>query len=257
MCVVTQLYRDNPLPTEANNLSSENDLMYLIGGFAGWPRDDSRWNGDRTRNDVWVTADGKEWERVLPPLGQNTMPFVGRGWHACTTLPDPKDRGTTNLNPINDATGKNSAPKIYLSGGGYMGTKGNENVRTLEGYVDMWWSDNGSKWTRVNHEEGFKDSLYSTNEWTSTLINGKYVHRGKWGHSMEAFTTVQDLNNDEVISNKTSIDFCAGTQLNMGQCKTFLANEEEVPSLFVMGGDTTDGGPIVNDVFVSRPGGTL
>jgi len=43
----------------------------------------------------------------------------------------------------------------------------------------------------------------------------------------------------------------------MGKCKTFLANEEEVPSLFVMGGDTTDGGPIVNDVFVSRPGGTL
>lgn len=59
------------------------------------------------------------------------MPFVGRGWHACTTLPDPKDRDTTKLNLINDAKGKKSASKIYLSGGEYMGIKGNENVRNM------------------------------------------------------------------------------------------------------------------------------
>ena len=72
---------------------------------------------------------------------------------------------------------------------------------------------------------------------------------------MESFATAQDINIDGVISNKTLIEFCAGTQLRIGQCKTFLVNEEEMPSLFVIGGDTTDGGPIVNDVFVSRPGG--
>lgn len=255
MCVITKRNWDDPLSTEAEHPSSESELMYLIGGFAGWPRDDSRWNGDRTRNDVWSTADGKKWDRVLPPIGQNKMPFVGRGWHACTTLYDPKHRGMKNQMSVDSKEKTKSLSKIYLSGGGYMGTKGNENVRTLEGYVDTWWSEDGSNWTQTNYEEGFKDSLYSTNEWTLTLVNDKYVNRGKWGHTMESFATAQDINIDGVISNKTLIEFCAGTQLHIGQCKTFLVNEEETPSLFVIGGDTTDGGPIVNDVFVSRPGG--
>ncbi len=239
--------------------STQKEVMYLIGGFAGWPREDQRWNGHRTRNDVWVSEDGKTWDRVLPSHGQKTMPFTGRGWHACATWHNSKDK-TRGLGLISTDEDKidHRGPKIFLSGGGYMGTKGNSVVDTLEGYVDMWWSYDGSYWVRVNYEEGEKESLYSTNEWTSTLTNNVYKFRGKWGHSLISFPSQQDLNLDGLISNTTlSLEFCSGTSVNIGQCKTFSVDEEKVPSLFVIGGDTTDGGPIVNDVFQSQPGGKL
>ena len=90
MCVTTQLRKESNLDKATNRSESNNngintnytiytEYMYLIGGFAGWPRDDLCWNGDRTRNDVWITKDGKNWEKVLPPQGQKTMSFIGRG----------------------------------------------------------------------------------------------------------------------------------------------------------------------------------
>ena len=145
-----------------------------------------------------------------------------------------------------------------------MGSKGNNIVYTLEGYVDMFWSYDGSVWERINYEEGAQESLYSTNEWTSTLIGGEYVHRGKWGHSLESLPIEQDMDMDGSISNDTiSIEFCTGTGAGAGsgsqedvrRCISGGADESSVPALFIIGGDTTDGGPIVNDVFISRPGG--
>ena len=88
MCVVTQ-YR---IEREQSLEEIEKEYMYLIGGFAGWPRDDPRWNGDRTRNDVWLTTDGRNWSRVAPPPGKRTMPFIGRVWHSCTVWHDHKSR---------------------------------------------------------------------------------------------------------------------------------------------------------------------
>ena len=55
-------------------ITKKEEYMDVIGGFAGWPRDDLRRNGERTRNDVWRSLDGKLWELVMPPPGENTMP---------------------------------------------------------------------------------------------------------------------------------------------------------------------------------------
>ena len=261
MCAVTQVRKDIIEINENETASVQNEYMYIIGGFAGWPRGDERWNGDRTRNDVWRSKDGKNWELIMPPDGKNTMPFVGRGWHACTTWHDPHDSSRGVRRPLEESNendeNENELPaKIFISGGGYTGTKGNAVVYELEGYVDMFWSYDGSNWERVNYEEGVLESLYSTNEWTSTFISGKYVHRGKWGHSLLSFPIDQDLNMDGSISNNTvTLEYCSGTQENVGICITGDVEESTVPALFIIGGDTTDGGPIVNDVFVSRPGG--
>lgn len=265
MCVVKQTRQAKYYSLKPNgNVTLVEDaepkeVLYLIGGFAGWPRDDTRWNGERTRNDVWVSEDGIEWNLVLPSNGRSTMPFTGRGWHACTTWHNEADK-QMSVKTLSRDEGivDDRGSKIFISGGGYMGTKGNNEVRTLEGYLDMWWSYDGSHWVRVNYEEGSDQSLYSTNEWTSVLINKEYVYRGKWGHSLLSFPALQDINLDGVISNTTlHLEFCSGTTVNIGQCKHYSVNEEKVPSLFIIGGDTTDGGPIVNDVFRSRPGGKL
>ena len=265
MCVLTQLRKvyEEQNDTNVNETSYHlQDHMYLIGGFAGWPKDDPRWNGDRTRNDVWITVDGLEWSRVLPPDGQNTMPFVGRGWHSCTTWYDINDRsrGVKALRSTKQSEEEEQTwPKLYISGGGYMGIKGNSDVRILEGYVDLWWSYNGSMWFKVNHEQGEKRSLYSTNEWTSTDEGDPYHHRGKWGHSLVSFFVKEDLNLDgDIAPGSTSIEFCTSQKHIPGEkvsyCEEYLVNEEEVPSLFVIGGDSTDGGPIVNHVYISKPG---
>ena len=269
MCALTQLrrvYFDYNETATTNTSRSKIDEsfnepnyrlqkhMYIIGGFAGWPRTDKRWNGDRTRNDVWVTTDGIHWNLILPPKGKNTMPFIGRAWHACATLHDVKDASrSVRLQSTQDLSSEDigEAPyvpsKLYLSGGGYMGTKGNSDVRTLEGYVDLWWSYNGSSWFKVNHEQGEKRSLYSTNEWTTaTGENDPYHNRGKWGHSMVSFFVKEDLDLDGEISSdeSTFIEFCAGgteseTDESMPfNCKEFLANERFIPSLFVIGGST-------------------
>ena len=59
----------------------------------------------------------------------------------------------------------------------------------------------------------------------------------------------RDLNGDGIISSSSvTIEYCTGSQESPGQCKTGQTDETDVPSLFLIGGDTTDGGPIVNDV---------
>jgi hypothetical protein len=234
----------------------EKEYMYLIGGFAGWPREDERWNGDRTRNDVWRSADGKKWNIIMPAAGKNTMPFVGRAWHACTVWHDPNDRAKGIRRPLANDKDDGMPAKLILSGGGYLGTKGNHEVYKLEGYVDMYWSYDGSDWKKINYQEG-KDveSLYSTNEWTSTLMGGEYVHRGKWGHSLASLPLDQDLDLDGSIANDSiALEFCSGSQENVLKCTTGFVNETQVPTLFIIGGDSTDDGPFVNDVFISRPG---
>ena len=263
MCVLTHTRKANYHILDSNgNITEINDegpkeVVYMIGGFAGWPRNDIRWNGDRTRNDVWISEDAKTWNRVLPPEGQTTMPFIGRGWHACTTWHNTDDvQKGVKLLSIKEDEQDDRGSKIIISGGGYIGTKGNNRVENLEGYVDVWWSYDASKWYKVNYNDGYGETLYSTNEWTMTFINQKYIFRGIWGHSLISFPTKQDLNLDGSISNiSIPLEFCSGTQINVGQCQTFLVDEEFVPSLLMIGGDATEGGPIINYVFRSQPGG--
>lgn len=260
---MTNVHNEMTTSSRNQSISIKREYMYIIGGYAGWPRDDERWNGERTRNDVWKSLDGKNWKLVMPPKGQNTMPFVGRGWHACTTWHDPNDRSSGVRKPFKSSSTKDNAikiesrSKIFISGGAYMGSKGNSEVYTLEGYVDMFWSYDASKWYKLNYEEGHGKSLYSTNEWASTLISGQYKFNGKWGHKMVSLPVDQDLNMDNTITKNESVyvEFCSGSQTNAEHCTVGQVHEVGVPTLFIIGGDTTDGGPIVNDVFISKPGG--
>ena len=223
------------------------DVLTMIGGFAGWPRDDDRWDGDRTRNDVWMTMDGKQWEQVHPP--DASMPFDGRAWHSCNVVSWHGDDETKQKE------------RIVIVGGGYFGTNGNNDVRNVEGHVDMWISQNGSHWNRIDYEEGKNDNWYSTNEWTQ-ISTESLVANGKWGHTMELVTFSQDLNFDQIISNTSQpMEFCtssssslSATELSKPACKVVSVDETKVPSLVIIGGKASHGGPIVNDVFLSEAG---
>ena len=134
--------------------------------------------------------------------------------------------------------GMYTAPRMWLSGGAYLGTKGNQNVRTLEAYVDLWWSRDGVEWFQVSRVQSGDDSGYdgdrskgrtgaprattleSSCEAYSTEVDEEKIFLGKYGHTTIPFRPI----------------------------------DSDVPSLFFIGGDTVDGGATVSDVFQSANG---
>lgn len=238
-CAVVHTFND----TKASSLSNITvSNLFILGGLAGRAQDtDYDYEGIRTRNDIWKTTDGETWQRVSPPTNDSIL-WAGRAFHGCATL----------KSVINDPT---TQPKIYIVGGGYMGTDGNREVRSLESYTDTWWSYDGSKWTKINYEEGSKhqDNLYSTNEWTEiALEGGRTVYRGKWGFSLEAFHNSQDLDGDGTIKkDPTPMTVCSA--VNETLCKTILLPEDEIPTLFLIGGKV-EGFSMVSDTFASKKG---
>ena len=252
MCAMSQLRNVNT--TDVRQL----ERLFIIGGFA------EDYDGFRTQNDVWMTQDGIKWEQVHPPNNQTSMPWRGRAFHSCTTWSSLSDNSRwvaddSLMHAQKDFFTHHSAPRMFLTGGGYMGTKGNHEVKTLEAHTDTWWSSDGAKWNRVNYEEGSRDTgnIYSTNEWTETKIDGKTTYRGKWGHSLEAFHTIQDIDQDGKIAvSDVSLNICTETKPPV--CKRISGIEDNIPALIVIGGkidDATNGnGPMVNDVFISRQG---
>lgn len=252
MCAVSQSLNVNI--TDVTQI----ERLFIIGGFA--EHDD----GFRTRNDVWMTQDGMNWEQVHPPNNETSMPWKGRAFHACTTWSSLTDNSRWVADDSLMHTHKkeifthHTAPRIFLTGGGYMGTKENHEVKTLEAYTDTWWSSDGKTWNRVNYEEGsrYKGNIYSTNEWTETELGGKTNYHGKWGHTLEAFYTTQDIDLDGKIAvSSVSRNICTETS---PVCKRISAVEDKIPALVVIGGKldgaASGSGPMVNDVFVSRQG---
>lgn len=244
------------------NVNTTNGLtriehMFVIGGFAQSQSND----GIRSHNDVWKTSDGSTWEQVQPANNETSMPWRGRAFHGCATWSSLTDsaRYVTDDSLMHLSSeyylSAHTTPRIFVTGGGYMGTKGNNEVRSLEAHTDTWWSFDGSKWNMVNYEEGsrHKDNIYSTNEWTETTIDGKRTHRGKWGHTLEAFHAKQDIDLDEKIAEtKVSLNVCNGSE-ESAVCKRISSVENRIPTLLTIGGKL-ESGPMVNDVFASRQG---
>ena len=168
-CLVTQPLASNLTETtQANDEAEPNenpefmDHMLILGGLAMSDGDPPEEDGTRARNDVWKTLDGISWNQVLG----NNMSWGGRAFHGCVLLRSGyknQDEQATNDLVVANTT----LPRILITGGGYLGTRGNNIVREVEAYTDAWLSQDGADWVRANYEEGSKesDNLYSTEEW--------------------------------------------------------------------------------------------
>ncbi|CAM9406465.1 unnamed protein product [Chrysoparadoxa australica] len=197
-------------------LQPVNNTLFMMGGFAGWRGDSSSYDGERCRNDIWSSQDGSSWSLVT-----EDAPWEARAWHTVATW-SALDNPLADIAPPDEGhEGDLPAPRMWLGGGGYMGTKGNNIVRRMIGFVDMWWSTNGLDWHQVNHQEGFGGSLYSNMEWAKTVVDNERKYLGKWGMQMLASSTTTD----------------DGTK---------------VPALYFAGGDHVDDGALSNAVFVSN-----
>lgn len=86
-------------------------------------------------------------------------------------------------------------------GGGFIGTTGTREVMSMEGSVDAYWTRDGETWSLINFNQGGGNSgldLYSSNEWSRTLIDGKFVFLGLWGLQLVDFQPSSNLTGVQV-----------------------------------------------------------
>lgn len=200
--------------------------LFLVGGFGGWPCGDDQssstceYPGARSRNDVWVTVDGVTWDRVV-----EAAPWEARAWHSLVAWTDL-------LDPYRDValSAGDSAPRLWLAGGGYVGEHENNVVRFVDAYYDLWWTRDGSEWTRVSMANGASQHLCTSIECYKLSESNTFV--GKYGHTLVPFwRTVDDVN---VCEDESYLD---GSSDELAGCSSFKAASLKVPSLFFVAGD--------------------
>ena len=79
---------------------------------------------------------------------------------------------------------------MWVVGGGYIGDVGNKRVNTMDASVNSYYSKDAITWTRTNYKLGGGISAleqYSSNEWTTTVIDGTLMFLGLWGLTLETF----------------------------------------------------------------------
>jgi len=150
------------------------ETMYILGGYGGWPSTNRKYDGVRGRNDVWKSRDGENWELVTAMADWASRAWMGAlVWHSL---------GDTT----SDVMGGSNVPRIWVAGGGYIGTMGNNIVSTMEAYVDLWWSRDGDSWTQVSFVEGEDSYLKSSQEWALTS-DEEDVYIGKYGQTLVGY----------------------------------------------------------------------
>ena len=110
--------------------------------------------------------------------------FLARAWFGLVSSTSPSD-------PRLDI-GSNLAPRLFLFGGGNIGfsTTTSALLDVMDGKVDAFVSRDGITWTQLNYQEGggtTQISLYSSQEWAKTKIQGSIVYVGLWGMTVHSY----------------------------------------------------------------------
>ena len=152
------------------NFVSQRERVVLIGGYGGWLSDDERFDGIRSQSDVWVTFDMQNWTRIAESTDIGGVAWFGFSiWEMDSSASDHT---------------------MWVVGGGYIGQEGTRILNTMRGSVSSYYSSDGITWTRTNYKLGGGTSplaQYSSNEWTSTVIDGELMFLGLWGPTLETF----------------------------------------------------------------------
>mmetsp|Transcript_4651 Transcript_4651/g.8750 ORF Transcript_4651/g.8750 Transcript_4651/m.8750 type:complete len:421 (-) Transcript_4651:484-1746(-) len=151
-------------------LSAQTERVVMIGGYGGWLSTDERFDGIRCQSDVWVTFDLMNWTRIA-----DSTALGGLAWFGFSVWsPDETDADHT----------------LWVVGGGYIGDEGNKKVSVMQGSVNSYYSKDAVNWVRTNYVLGGGTTAleqYSSNEWTTTIIDGNLMFLGLWGLTLETF----------------------------------------------------------------------
>ncbi len=152
--------------------------------YIRWPESSPQYDGVHCFPDVWETVDGTNWTLLTANAS-----FGPRAWMASGILTNP-----TDIRRDFPLTGYNYSAKMYLFGGGNLGfyTSSSKQILKMDGRLDAWSSRDGVKWTRINYQEGGGKTvvqLFSSQEWTKSIVDTKTIYLGMWGQGLVAFNT--------------------------------------------------------------------
>lgn len=214
-------------------LAAQTERIVLLGGYGGWLSTDERFDGIRCQSDVWVTLDMKNWTRIAETTEVGGVAWFGfTVWNIDASKPDHT---------------------MWIVGGGYIGDEGNRKVTTMQGSVDSYYSTDAITWTRTNYKIGGGTSpleQYSSNEWTTTIIDGNLMFLGLWGLTLETFLIqVVDCRWLVVFGVQREV-MCIANPISI----LLQGGGEAHPSMYMIGGDQDGTGTLRDAVYRSSNG---
>ena len=181
--IVSQYYYNT---TANETMANSTERMVLIGGFGGYLQDHAWYDGFRSRGDTWTSVDGVSW-RMLSD-GSDSYSLPPRAWMDGAVM-------FNRTYPQFDMVRPELPPRMYVFGGGYIGgsTRSTKITTAMKAYADAYFSRDGITWTRVNYEQGAGArgtgdtyvQYYSSQEWTSSIVDSAAAYLGMWGHTVE------------------------------------------------------------------------
>ena len=112
------------------NYNASIERLVVIGGFGGWSNDTELFDGLRGRSDVWTSTDGDSWTLML-----DNAPFGPRAWFGYSQVQTSDPRLDISSSTTNSSLLKlNKPPRLFLFGGGDLGTSPDTNRRSVSGY---------------------------------------------------------------------------------------------------------------------------
>ena len=192
--LVTQWWFNETISTHDN----ATERMMLVGGYGGWidPTLDA-YTGIHCYQDSWNYQGNVDPKHHSKWVGNWTLlnPNTGigeRAWFSMKTLQSADAR----LNLFQ--TPNQTSPRIYLFGGGNIQntTLTSQKLIVVKGYSDGWWTRDGVTFTQINFQSGGVSNytygynlqpLYTSQEWSQTVVNSATVYLGLWGHTLENF----------------------------------------------------------------------
>ena len=85
------------------------------------------------------------------------------------------------------------APRMWLTGGGYVGKQGIAVTKMVDAYADLWWSRDGLDWAQVGMAEGSERYICSTLEIFKIQEANEDFFLGKYSHTMVPFFYRHDV----------------------------------------------------------------
>ena len=175
MSVVSQNYFNILNETVADS----RPRLVLVGGYGGFPVGHPQEDGVLCRADSWWSIDGTHWF-----LLNAAIEFGPRAWFGMAVM--------SGADPKLDFVYSNRPPKIFLFGGGEIGQSATSKRKILlmNGKSDGWYTYDGIVWNQINYQEGGGKTVvpyYSSQEWSSTLVQGSVTYLGRWGMTLLSF----------------------------------------------------------------------
>ena len=183
--------------------NGSQEALFLTGGLAGWPERHPLFDGQKARNDVWYSLDGANWT-----LRAEFAPWPARAWHSLVAWSEPSDiysdiafnarmhDATPHAEEFGNARYRHDgrlAPRMWLTGGGYVGKQGIAVTKMVDAYADLWWSRDGLDWAQVGMAEGSERYICSTLEIFKIQEANEDFFLGKYSHTMVPFFYRHDV----------------------------------------------------------------